>query len=97
MKKSINKGQDLTVLLEAEVGDSLNTKKFILAEGKEALSLRRTSARYYFLYGNTNNVESMGIILAKNLKTGTPIANFKTASKHFFRIIKTSKNIVFKN
>jgi hypothetical protein len=83
----------LKTLLEAEVGGTYSTKTFILAE--EA-AMRKTPARYYFLYGNTNSVEAMGVILAKHPKTDKPM-NFKSASTHFFKLIKNSKNIKFKH
>ncbi len=82
----------LKLLLEAEVGGTYSTKTFILAEEPV---IHKTPARYYFLYGNTNNIEAMGVVLAKNPKTDKPL-NFKTASTHFFRLIKNSKNITFK-
>jgi hypothetical protein len=83
----------LKLLLEAEVGGTYSTKTFILAEEP---ATHKTSARYYFLYGNTNSIEAMGVVLAKNPKTGKPL-NFKSASTHFFRLIKNSKNITFKH
>jgi len=82
----------LKLLVEAEVGGTYSTKSLILAEEP---AMHKTPARYYFLYGNTNNIEAMGVVLAKNPKTDKPL-NFKTASTHFFRLIKNSKNITFK-